>query len=128
MSPETAGWLDRARDSIKAAQTLHEADLPAEAISRAYYAMFYCAKAMTVEEGKDLAKHSAIIAAFGHDFVASGQLSSDLHKYLRQAFDERNRADYSLSAHPTAADAAEQITHACDFLAAVEGFLEVGEG
>ena len=43
---EVQRWIDKARSSLKAGDTLIEDLLFAEAISRAYYAMFYAAKAL----------------------------------------------------------------------------------
>ena len=124
MNAEVQEWLHKARESVRAAQVLSDSGFSAEAISRAYYAMFYGAKALSVSEGQDLSKHSAVIAAFGHDFVATGKLAPHLHQYLRQGFDERNLADYRAAARPTEDDAVEQIGHAEEFLVAVERFLE----
>jgi uncharacterized protein (UPF0332 family) len=123
VNTEVQGWLRKARDSVRAAQALSNGGFYAEAISRAYYAMFYGAKALSVSVGQDLSKHSAVIAAFGHDFVATGKLAPHLHQYLRQGFDERNLADYRSVARPTEDDAAEQIGHAEEFLAAIEAYL-----
>ncbi len=40
-------WLDRAQSGLKAAESLAGAGLFDDAISRAYYAMFYAAVAIT---------------------------------------------------------------------------------
>jgi uncharacterized protein (UPF0332 family) len=86
--------------------------------------MFYAARALTVKEGHDLSKHSAVIAAFGRDFVATGRLPSELHQYLRDAFDDRNAADYRIMPRPAQDTAEEDITHAEEFVAAVEQYLQ----
>ena len=51
MNEQTAGWLDKAQESLSAAQVLNASGFPSEAISRAYYAMFYAAKALTLTTG-----------------------------------------------------------------------------
>jgi uncharacterized protein (UPF0332 family) len=123
LNEQVAAWLEKADDSLRAARTLNDARFHSEAISRAYYVMFYAAKALLVAEGQDLSKHSAVIAAFGHDFVAGGKLPSELHRYLRNAFDARNLSDYRTTPNSTKESAAEHLAHAEEFLAAIEAFL-----
>jgi uncharacterized protein (UPF0332 family) len=125
---DTAGWLGRARTSIEVARSLAEDGYYADAVSKAYYAMFYAAKSLSAGQGQDLAKHSAVIAAFGHDFVATGQLGRELHRYIREAFAQRNEADYGWAVHAAVEDAASQIAHAEEFVAAVEDYLKESGG
>ncbi len=94
MKQEVAGWLGRARKALRAARLLRDHGFPEDAVSKAYYVMFYCAKALTVSRGLSLAKHSAVVAAFGRDFAAKGILDPKLHQYLLEAFDQRGVADY----------------------------------
>ena len=46
-------------------------------VSRAYYAMFYAAKAALLSRGLDLRKHSASIAKFRELFVITGQVDPE---------------------------------------------------
>ena len=71
-----------------------------------------------------MSKHSAVIAAFGHDFAAERLLDPDYHLYLREAFAQRNSADYDPDASFRLSDAAELVERAEEFLTAVEGYLE----
>jgi uncharacterized protein (UPF0332 family) len=57
--------MARADTSLSAAQLLIDHDYFAEAVSRAYYAMFYAATALLHTEDVSVAKHSAVIALVG---------------------------------------------------------------
>lgn len=51
-SPAT--WLELAEDKLNHARRIFEIGLFDDAVSRAYYAMFYAAKAALLAEGVDL--------------------------------------------------------------------------
>ena len=50
--------------------------------SRAYYAAFYAASALLLNEGIDTSKHSGVIALVHQHFVKSGKLSKDQDRNL----------------------------------------------
>lgn len=61
--------LKKARRYMKSAETLRlEADYDS-AISRLYYAMFYCAEALLLTRGLRFSSHKAVISAFAQHFV-----------------------------------------------------------
>lgn len=60
---EITANLQRAEISIKAAKDLVRGDYFDFAASRAYYAVFYAATALLVNNGLQFRKHSAVIAA-----------------------------------------------------------------
>ena len=62
--------------------------------SHLYYSMFYCAEALLLTRDLSFSKHSAVISAFGKEFVKSGDFQKELHGYLIEAFKERQKADY----------------------------------
>lgn len=74
--PEVTAFLDKAGESIATANELIERGSFGFAASRAYYAMFYCAEALLLNEGKSYSRHSAVIAAFGRELVKPGLLDS----------------------------------------------------
>lgn len=96
MTDEQRELLLEAKDSIEAARVLLNNGYPSYAASRVYYAMFYIAEAFLEGEGKSFSKHSAVISAFGLDFVKSGKVPSEYHKYLIEAQGLRNLGDYGL--------------------------------
>ena len=120
---EIAGLLDKARDSIGAAHLLAEGGFYAVAVSRAYYTMFYCAKALLLKHGQSFSKHSAVVAGFGKQFAATQRMAPELHRFLLDAFEARQSADYDQFAEVCAEDAREHIRRAEKFLAATEHYL-----
>ncbi len=86
--------LSRADRSLEAARLLIDNEYYAEAVSRAYYVMFYAATALLHSEGITVSKHSAVIAQVGQHFAKTGKIDVRLHKALIDAFDERQTADY----------------------------------
>ena len=55
-------WLARARNALSASEALVSKELFDDAISRAYYAMFYAAKALLIRDGVSAgSKHSAVL-------------------------------------------------------------------
>lgn len=124
MKPEAAKWIRRAHKSLRSAAVLLEHELLEDSVSRAYYAMFHGAKALLAEYGPNVSKHSAVIAAFGHDFAAERILDPEYHLYLREAFVQRNSADYDPDASFRLSDVEEMVRRARAFLAAVEEYLQ----
>jgi uncharacterized protein (UPF0332 family) len=116
-------WLDKARESIQAAELMTQHGMNKIAVSRAYYAMFYVATALLLGKGLRFKSHSALIAAFGQHFAATGLVPKEYHRYLVHAFDERNVADYETEQELTAEDVKEKISHAQEFLQFAEQML-----
>lgn len=119
MTPEQAALVQKAQDSLRGARILAAEELHDFAVSRAYYAMFYLTEALLLGEGLAFSKHSAVIAGFGRHFIKSGRMGAELHRFLREAQDQRNRGDYGTGDPLSAAEAAEQIQRAEAFLSAV---------
>lgn len=76
MSPytqEIAANLERAEQSVQAAKSLNQQGYHDFAASRAYYAAFYGATAVLLNEDLDFSKHSGVIAFIHQRFVKTGQ-------------------------------------------------------
>jgi uncharacterized protein (UPF0332 family) len=116
-------WLDKTHESVRAAELMAENGLLKSAISRAYYAMFYVATALLLGRGLRFKSHSAVIAAFGQHYAATGLVPKEYHRYLIHAFDERNVADYETGQDLTSADVVEEIRHAKEFVSLAERML-----
>jgi uncharacterized protein (UPF0332 family) len=122
---EAAQWLRRARTSLKAAEALTEQGLYEDAVSRAYYAMFYAANAMLIRDGLDVSgKHSAVVAAFGREYAKTGRVDPRYHRLLIQGFEWRQKADYDVYWYVTEETARARVQDARDLLAAVEVLLQ----
>jgi uncharacterized protein (UPF0332 family) len=120
MTSEKAALIQKARASLDAARLLAKQGHFDFAVSRAYYAMFYVAEALLLDEGLVFSKHSAVIAAFGQRFSKTGRVPAEFHRYLIEGQDSRNIGDYGIQPTLSSEDAEEQIAHAEEFLQLAE--------
>jgi len=122
-SEEIRANLERARQSLKAAQDLLDDGYEDFSASRAYYAVFYAATALLLKDGLERGKHSGVIAAMHQRFVKTGKLSKELGRNLNWLFELRSVGDYGGVAHVSRIDAEQAITVARQFLDTVQGLL-----
>lgn len=115
--------VQEAKESIEAARLLLRGGFADYAASRAYYAMFYVAEAMLSSEGISMTRHSAVIAAFGQHLAHPGKVPVEFHRFLIEAAELRNQADYRAGQLLSAAVAEEQISRAVRFVEAAESLL-----
>ena len=122
MTPEQQTLIKKAHERLAAARLLLEEGFAGFAAARAYYTMLYLAQAFLLGQKLSFSKHSAVIAAFGKEFVKSGILPTEFHRYLIDAQEMRLIADYQGTALD-AKDAALQIDRAGEFLRLAETHL-----
>ena len=120
MTPEQGQLLQKAHDSLKAAQILEREKLYDFSVSRSYYAMFYAVQALLLDKGLSFSKHSAVIAAFGREFAKRGNVSPKFHRYLIEAQEGRNVGDYGIGPGISEKEAKEQINRAEEFIRFIE--------
>ena len=123
MNPEVNELLDKARRSLKTAEKIYKDGEVDFAGSRAYYAMFYVAEALLLDQGLAFSSHSAIIANFGKEFAKTGILNPKFHTYLTKSQDRRNIGDYAIGKHLTNEEVREMLTWAKEFIKAGENYL-----
>jgi uncharacterized protein (UPF0332 family) len=123
MTPEQDGLLRMAEESLAAARLLHAQSMHRFAVSRAYYSMFYCAEALLLEKGMAFSKHAGVIAAFGKEFVKTGELPESLHRFIIEASEVREDGDYDYAADINEQDSGEQIARAEEFIQATRARL-----
>jgi uncharacterized protein (UPF0332 family) len=115
--------LSKARSNIEAAKLLLDKGFTEVAITRAYYAMFYCAQALLLEKGITGSSHKRVISAFGQYLVTTGEAPAELHRYLIEAQRERHVADYLAESSLTQEDAEEAVAQAEEWLEFTQGRL-----
>lgn len=120
---EVDDLLEKAFQSVDAADLLYKEGFIDFSASRAYYSMFYSLEALLLDENKSFSKHSAVIAAFGKDFIKTGIFDSKFHKYVLEAFDIRNDGDYG-AMHAVREDiAAELIANARELTTTIQQYV-----
>jgi len=127
MKAEVRKLLEKASRAIKAAESLaNQGDLDFAA-GRAYYAMFYAAEALLVQQNLRFRKHGGVHAAFGEHFAKSGRLDPKYHRWILDAFDKRLQGDYGFEALLTVEDVVQMINQAREFLHEAGRLLEAEE-
>lgn len=121
---EIAANLERAEQSIRAAQELASRGYHDFAASRAYYAAFYAGTALLLAEGLELNKHSSVIASIHQRFVKTGKLDNEHGKTLNWLFELRGVGDYGVTQHVSRQEAEQAIQGAKGFLDAIKAWLQ----
>jgi uncharacterized protein (UPF0332 family) len=86
--------------------------------------MFYAALGLLATRGLGSSKHSGVLALVDKEFVRPGILAPDLSRALREAFNERQKADYTELVAPSADRARHLVSSAKEFVAAIESRVE----
>ena len=86
--------LRKAAQRVAASRDLLRLGYVEDAVSRAYYAMFYLAEAFLDGEGVRFSSHAAVVAEFGRRFVKTGCVPTEFHQYLLKAQEARHGGDY----------------------------------
>mgnify|MGYP000346425449 CR=1 FL=1 len=89
--------LDKAERNIKVVEKLIKDNELEIAVSRLYYAMFYCAEALLLSKNLSFSSHKSVIVNFGKEFVKTGIFDEKFHKVLKNAFEDRQEADYEFA-------------------------------
>jgi uncharacterized protein (UPF0332 family) len=122
-SSEISSNLERAETNLQVARELLDKEYFDVSASRAYYAAFYAASALLLNEGLDTSKHSGVIALIHQHFVKNGRLNKEQGKNLNWLFELRSVGDYGVSLHVVQQDAQRAVNIAEDFFEAVEALL-----
>ena len=114
--------MDQARERLRQAQHDLGEGFLAGAVSIAYYAMLYAARAALSEDDEHARTHSGTWHLFHQRFVATGAFDEDLHVLAHRAQRTREQGDYE-AVTPEPSEAKAIIEGAADFIAAVERML-----
>jgi uncharacterized protein (UPF0332 family) len=120
---EVQELLGKARQSIAAAETLLKDRFYDFSASRSYYAMFYSVEALFLYQNRSFSKHKAVISAFGKEFIKTGIFPTEYHRYILDAFDLRNLADYGTIHSVNKDQAKELIQNAKALIDATQAYL-----
>lgn len=120
MTPQD--WLARSARELETSRS-NLAMNPDAACSRAYYAMFYAARAGLIQVGQDGGKtHSGLIAAFGKHLVMPGFVAAEHGRAFGIVADMRAAADYD-GMDMSRAGAERAINQASVFVSAVKEWI-----
>ena len=85
--------------------------------------MFYSVLALLTTRKEETSKHGRAIALFDKEFVKSGTFSKEFSRWLHEAFDLRQRSDYSPQFQVTLEDAKRTLVQASAFVHEIKSKL-----
>lgn len=124
LKDEVAKLLERAAEALIVTKILFDNGHFGDSMSKAYYAMFYSASALLIQNNLVRHKHSAIISAIGQYFVKSGRLEARFHQMMIAAFEDREVVDYNVAWNASSDEADKRYLSACEFVEAIKKVLE----
>jgi uncharacterized protein (UPF0332 family) len=116
--------LERANESIKAAQLLFENKMFIPAMNRVYYSMFYSVQALLVLNEKAFSKHGQVKAYFNREFIKSGIFPKEFGRLFNAVFEYRQKFDYVDLLVPEEKLISDYIAEAEKFIARISSYLD----
>lgn len=111
--------LDQADEALRAARMMLADGLERSAVNRAYYAMFYAVLGLLATKAQETSRHSGAISRFDRDYVKPGILPRDFSRWLHEAFNQRQSADYAAAYEIEAEGIKELVDHAALFVGGI---------
>ncbi|HVE51867.1 MAG TPA: HEPN domain-containing protein, partial [Ramlibacter sp.] len=95
-TPSPERYLERAAEMVGAAEMLHREGYAGDAVSKAYFAMFNCARALLALEKIYPRTHHGVVTEFGREFVKTRRISKRFGEALSEGKEHREEFDYDL--------------------------------
>lgn len=116
--------LERAATKLSAAKVLLREGYFDDAVSRAYYSMYFAARAILLTRDIVPKTHKGLISKFGLEFIDDGFIERTYGRALNVAKEDREDADYSITCAITEEEAESVINDADAFLKRIEVAIE----
>lgn len=114
--------VESAKEALKSAKVLLDAESYKAANNRAYYAIFYAVNAVHALDGKAYKRHKDALANFNKEYVKTEVFPRALGRKIAEAEEIRHASDYDDFYIATREEAEEQIATAEEFVQAVETY------
>lgn len=121
---EAKALIKKAHRYLKSAEILLLDKDFESSVSRAYYAMFYCAEAVLLTKNLSFSSHKGVISAFGEHFIKTGIFPKEFGRELNRAFEKRQIGDYEYTSLISDEDAEEILNSGKQFINAIENWLD----
>jgi uncharacterized protein (UPF0332 family) len=115
--------LDRAYETIKEAEVMRRESFFNASVNRLYYACYYAAVALLLQNDIPSQSHSGVRAMLGLHFVSKGLLSVQEGKVFSTLFEKRHSGDYDDFVYCDAEMVDELLPKAKSFIDSVANLL-----
>lgn len=115
--------LERADESLRAAQILRENAMLIPAMNRIYYAMFYAVQAVLARDEVAFSKHGQVKGYFNRHYIKPGIFPVELGKLYNVVFEYRQKFDYVDLVTPDATAIDEYLQEAKTFIRRIYAYL-----
>jgi len=112
--------IRKAKRRLDAAYYLLGEGFYEDAVSRAYYSMYFAAKALLLRRDITVKTHKGLLSKFGLEFVDEGVVEKYYGRAFRIAEELREEADYSISREISEEEAKSVIEDAEKFLVRIK--------
>lgn len=123
MSPRSEEFMDQAHERLRQAQHDVGEGFLVGAVSIAYYAMLYAARAALSESDEYARTHRGTWHLFRERYVITDAFDQHLYALAQRAQEARENGDYE-AITPSRSEAREIVAATGDFIAAVERMLD----
>lgn len=118
------GYIEKAEEKLRMAETLLKNSGYDDAVSRAYYTAFHAAKAVLLTEGLTTETHQGVVNLFGLHFVKTGKFDKRFGRMLANLKDDRENGDYEIYSAIDKEVAEQAVNEAREFLKEAKQYLE----
>ena len=116
--------LQTAKEALKAARILFEADEYKGSNNRAYYSIFHAVNAVHAVHGKGYKRHKDAIANFNKEYVKTEIFPRTMGRKIGEAEEIRHASDYDDFYIASREETERQIQVADEFIKMVESYIE----
>jgi len=116
--------MQRAEESLRAAEIMYEKDMLSFAMNRIYYSMFYAVQAALSLKGVSFSKHGQVKAYLNRELVKTGIIPISLGRIYNKAFEYRQKFDYVDFVEPDQDLVESYLKEARVFLDGIEKYLQ----
>jgi uncharacterized protein (UPF0332 family) len=112
--------LERAKETMEDVRFAVENERWFTAANRLYYACFYAASALLINDGHEARTHNGVKALIGLHYVSKGIIDKTLSTAFGKIFSLRQTSDYDDMADITENDIKPFLTPAKEFISVIE--------
>ena len=113
-----------AEEKLRVAELLLNEGFYSDAVSRAYYCIFFAATALLSTKGISVKTHKGLLSKFSLEFVKTGLIDDYYVKVFKIAKELREEADYSIVRQLTREEALPVLSDAEKFLAKTKEIIK----